>query len=133
MSGWAQPHLPGNRGVIELLRKKGYHLRPIRMQDKDGVQRDDIERVKVPVHFSPFIADDARFSVQSPGKLYKRVDSRSNDSWQYADMSNGTYYMVSRVKTNGNVLGQTEESVLRKVEGLLYENIPGKIISKNLL
>src|SRR5207344_813481 len=29
-------HLPGKKGVIELLRKKGYRLRPILMADRDA-------------------------------------------------------------------------------------------------
>jgi uncharacterized protein YbaP (TraB family) len=128
--GVGAAHLPGKRGVIELLRKKGYILRPISMQDKDALQRDDIEKVKVPVNFSSFTSDDGAFTVEAPGKLYKRIDSRSNDSWQYADMSNGAYYMVSRVNTHGYILGQQPDIVMKKVDSLLYENIPGKIIKK---
>jgi uncharacterized protein YbaP (TraB family) len=128
--GVGAAHLPGKRGVIELLRKKGYKLRPIIMQDRDALQRDDIEKVKVPVTFSSFTSDDNLFSLQLPGKLYKRLDSRNNDSWQYADMSNGAYYMVTRVKTHADFLGQSEETVLKKVDSLLYENIPGKILKK---
>jgi uncharacterized protein YbaP (TraB family) len=128
--GVGAAHLPGKRGVIELLRKKGYILRPISMQDKDAQQRDDIEKVRVPVTFSSFTSDDGRFTVQAPGKLYKRADSRFNDSWQYADMSNGTYYMVSRVKTHSAAIGNNEDVVLKKVDSLLYENIPGKILKK---
>ncbi len=128
--GVGAAHLPGKRGVIELLRKKGYKLRPILMQDKDATQRDDIEKVKVPVNFSSFTSDDGEFTVQSPGKLYKRADARANDSWQYADMSNGAYYMVTRVKTHSFILGQQQDVVMKKVDSLLYENIPGKIIKK---
>src|SRR5579871_368703 len=131
--GVGAAHLPGKRGVIELLRKKGYKLRPIIMQDRDASQRDDIEKVKVPVNFSSFSSDDHLFSVQLPGKLYKRIDNRANESWQYADMSNGAYYMVTRVKTHADFLGQNEEVVLKKVDSLLYENIPGKILKKTTI
>ena len=128
--GVGAAHLPGKRGVIEILRRKGYKLRPILMHDKDATQRDDIEKVKVPVTFSSFTSDDGEFTVQAPGKLYKREDARSNDSWQYADMSNGAYYMVTRVKTHGFILGQQQDVAMKKVDSLLYENIPGKIINK---
>jgi len=128
--GVGAAHLPGKRGVIELLRKKGFVLRPITMQDRDALQRDDIEKVKVPVTFSSFSSDDNVFSVQLPGKLYKRIDGRNNDSWQYADMSNGAYYMVTRVKSHAGFLGQSEDMVLKKVDSLLYENVPGKILKK---
>ncbi len=131
--GVGAAHLPGKRGVIELLRKKGYMLRPISIQDRDASQRDDIDKVKVPVSFSSFSSDDGCFTVKLPGKLYKREDDRFNDSWQYADMSNGAYYMVTRVSTYNNFIGQGQETVLKKIDSLLYENVPGKIISKKII
>jgi uncharacterized protein YbaP (TraB family) len=128
--GVGAAHLPGKRGVIELLRKKGYTLRPIMMPDQDATRRDDIDKIKVPVTFSPFTSPDGAFSVQLPGKLYRRTDGRAPDSWQYADMSNGAYYMIDRVKTHSSFLGQKDEAILKKVDSLLYENIPGKILHK---
>ena len=131
--GVGAAHLPGKRGVIELLRKKGYTLRPVTMPDQDATRRDDIDKIKVPVTFSTFTADDGGFTVQLPGKLYRRADSRTADSWQYADMGNGAYYMIGRVKTYGCFLGQKEETTLKKVDSLLYENIPGKILKKTVI
>jgi uncharacterized protein YbaP (TraB family) len=131
--GVGAAHLPGRRGVIELLRKKGYQLRPVNMPDQDANRRDDIDKIKVPVSFSTFTSDDGDFSVQLPGRLYRRPDSRTADSWQYADMSNGAYYLIGRVKTHGSFLGQKEEIVLKKVDSLLYENIPGKILKKTAI
>lgn len=128
--GVGAAHLPGKRGVIELLRRKGYTLRPVIMPDQDATRRDDIDKIKVPVSFSLFSSPDGAFSVQLPGKLYRRTDSRSPDSWQYADMSNGAYYMIDRVKTHASFLGQKDETLLKKVDSLLYENIPGKILKK---
>ena len=128
--GVGAAHLPGKRGVIELLRKKGYTLRPVMMPDQDAIRRDDIDKIKVPVTFSTFASADGSFSVQLPGKLYRRNDGRSSDSWQYADMGNGAYYMISKVRTNAGFLGQRDEAVLRKVDSLLYENVPGKILKR---
>jgi len=131
--GVGAAHLPGKRGVIELLRRKGYILRPVIMPDRDALRRDDIDKIKVPVSFSSFTSADGDFSVQLPGKLYRRSDNRSDESWQYADMSNGAYYMIGRVKTHGSFLGQKDEVILRKVDSLLYENIPGKILKKTAI
>jgi uncharacterized protein YbaP (TraB family) len=131
--GVGAAHLPGKRGVIELLRKKGYTLRPVTMPDRDATQKDDIDKIRVPVTFSTFTSDDGDFSVRLPGKLYRRSESRTADSWQYADMGNGAYYMIGRVKTHGSFLGQKEETILRKVDSLLYENIPGKILKRTTI
>jgi uncharacterized protein YbaP (TraB family) len=128
--GVGAAHLPGRRGVIELLRKKGYILRPVAIQDRDAAQKDTIDKIRVPVRFTDFTSDDGVFAVQVPGKLYRRAETHSADSWQYADMANGAYYMAGRVKTHAGFLGQKDETILRKVDSLLYENIPGKILKK---
>jgi uncharacterized protein YbaP (TraB family) len=129
--GVGAAHLPGRRGVIELLRKKGYTLRPVIMPDRDATRRDDIDKIKVPVTFTGFTADDGAFSVSVPGALHRRPESHGiDDSWQYADMSNGAYYMIGRVNTHSCFLGEKDETILKKIDSMLYENIPGKILKK---
>jgi uncharacterized protein YbaP (TraB family) len=132
--GVGAAHLPGRRGVIELLRQKGYTLRPVVMPDRDATRRDDIDKIKVPVSFSAFTSEDGDFSVSLPGKLHRRPGGHSiDDSWQYADMSNGAYYMIGRVGTHSSFLGEKDETILKKVDSLLYENIPGKILKKTAI
>ena len=133
--GVGAAHLPGPRGVIEYLRKKGYTLRPIFMQDRDADRKETIDKLKVPVTFNAVSTDDGFVQLKVPGYLYKRADSRrsTNESWQYADMDNGTYYMLTRVKTHASFIAQTKEDVQRKTDSLLYENIPGKILKKTVI
>ncbi|GEO11674.1 hypothetical protein SAE01_41700 [Segetibacter aerophilus] len=131
--GVGAAHLPGPRGVIELLRKKGYKLRPIFMQDRDASQKEEIDKLKVPVTFRPETTQDGKIELQLPGKLYKREDARGNESWQYADMNNGSYYMLTRVRTHAAMLGHNEKIVLAKVDSMLYENIPGRILKKTAI
>jgi len=132
--GVGAAHLPGSRGIIELLRKKGYKLRPIQMTDRDAMQKEAIDKLKVPVHFSIQNSDDGFYSVAMPGPLYKLTDEYQQvDRRQYSDMSNGSYYLVTRIKTHAAFLGQDEKEVLKKVDSVLYENIPGKILSKKLI
>jgi uncharacterized protein YbaP (TraB family) len=131
--GVGAAHLPGKRGVIELLRKKGYILRPIIMQDRDASRKDTVDKLKVPVVFGPVSTDDGMVTLQAPGPLYKKTSARgtgNTDSWQYADMDNGSYYMLTRLKTHAPMLGQTQDDVMKKIDSMLYENIPGKIIKK---
>jgi uncharacterized protein YbaP (TraB family) len=132
--GVGAAHLPGSKGVIELLRKKGYTLRPIFMQDRDTKAKESVEKLTVPVRFYPVTTDDGFITMQMPGPLYKMPSSNFvNDNWQYADMDNGAYYMLTRVKTQAGLLNQSNNEVLKKTDSLLYENIPGKIISKKSL
>jgi len=128
--GVGAAHLPGNRGVIELLRRKGYKLRPIYMGTRDSRQKDAVEKVRVPVSFSTQSADDGFYKVDIPGKFYRFGESFLFDQQQYADMANGSFYMVTRVKTNSLYWGHNADVVAKKIDSLLYENVPGKILSK---
>lgn len=127
--GVGAAHLPGDRGVIEILRRKGYKLRPIYMQDRDAAQKDAIDSLRVPVAFATQFAADSLFSVSVPGKLNVSNEDNSG-SMHYADMANGAYYVVSRIKTNILFNGYDSERSLRSVDSLLYENIPGRILTK---
>ncbi len=132
--GVGAAHLPGEKGVIELLRQKGYRLRPVKLVYKNTFQQSEIDKQKVPVNFSQQTSGDSLFSVDVPGKLYKMsTDYSGLDRSQYADMSNGAYYLATRVKTYSAFSGNTEQSVYNKVDSLLYENIPGKIIKKTAI
>jgi uncharacterized protein YbaP (TraB family) len=122
-------HLPGSRGVIELLRKKGYTLRPVKMADQDAEDRERIDRLHVPVNYRPVRSEDGFIQCSLPGGWYRRGES-TNPSWQYADMANGSYYMLTRVKTHSGLTGQSPGAVLKSIDSLLYDNIPGKILSK---
>jgi hypothetical protein len=74
------------------------------------------------------------FTVEVPGTMYKlKGNYQQLNRSQYADMSNGAYYMVTRVKTYASFTQLTTEDVLKKTDSLLYEHIPGKIISKKPL
>jgi uncharacterized protein YbaP (TraB family) len=128
--GVGAAHLPGSRGVIEMLRKMGYKLRPVKMGERDSRDKELVEKIRVPVVFQTESADDGLFKVDIPGKFYKYGEDGALDQRQYADMANGSYYMVTRIMTNAWMWGHGSENVYKTLDSLLYENIPGKILSK---
>jgi hypothetical protein len=128
--GVGAAHLPGDRGVIEILRKKGYKLRPVKMGERAGRDKDIIDKIRVPVQFHTETSDDAVIKVDIPGKFYKFGDDGSLDQRQYADMANGSYYMVTRIMTNAWMWNHSPDDVYRTIDSLLYENVPGKILTK---
>ena len=126
--GVGAAHLPGKRGVIEILRKKGYTLRPVYMQDRDATQKKYIDTLNVPVFFTQQYATDSFYSVSVPGKL-NEIESRSMQLEHYADMANGAYYLITRIKTNVIFNGYDAAHMMKVVDSLLYEDIPGTILS----
>jgi len=129
--GVGAAHLPGQRGVIELLRRQGYTLRPIKIAERDSRHKNELEKIRVPVQFSKQTSPDGFVSVDMPGKLYDFNTAYGIvDQEQFADMSNGAYYMLTRINTNSILWGHSEEMVLDKIDSVIYENIPGKILNK---
>lgn len=132
--GVGAAHLPGARGVIDQLRKKGYILRPVKMTDRDASQKEAINAMKVGVTFSNQKAEDGAYNVDVPGPLYSlQSNYQQLNRVQFADMSNGSYYMVTRVKTYASFIHQAPADVAKKTDSLLYEYIPGNIISKKAI
>lgn len=128
--GVGAAHLPGERGVIELLRSKGYQLRPVTMGTRDSEHKSQVEKLRVPVVFRKWKSADGQYEVDVPGELFAFGDQRSGEQRQYADMANGSYYIVTRIMTNAWMWNHPVARVKHIVDSLLYENIPGKIVSK---
>src|SRR5687768_5988534 len=65
--GVGAAHLPGSRGVIEMLRQKGYTLRPVQMDDRNSGQKETIEKLHPEKPFTKQTSDDGFYKVSIPG------------------------------------------------------------------
>ena len=131
-SGVGAAHLPGDMGVIELLRKAGYTVEPVKpnFTKKSIQQRENLDSEFKPVNFQNFTTSDSAFSLSMPGKLYHIASIDNLKYYLFADMVNGSFYSVARLKYLGPLYQTSADEMKYKIESLLFENIPGKIISK---
>ena len=97
-------------------------------------KKNHTDKLKVPVVFMPTKTADGFISMETPGPLYTMSnDFSALDRIQYSDMSNGSYYLLTRVKTHASFIDVMPKEVLKKVDSLLYENIPGRILKKTFI
>ncbi|MBA3665803.1 MAG: TraB/GumN family protein [Bacteroidetes bacterium] len=131
-SGVGAAHLPGEEGVIELLRKKGYTVEPLvsKNSKKSDQVRDQLDAKVKPVDFSKQFAPDSAFSVSLPGKLSQIVNLENVKYYINADMVNGSFYTIVRLKYFGPLFNISPAQMMQRVDSLLFEYIPGKTISK---
>ena len=131
-AGIGAAHLPGNSGVIELLRKMGYKLRPItNIATKKGMkQKESIESIVKKLPASKHYSKDSLFTYD----LFEEpVELANIEGFSFAlatDMANGSYYTISRQITYAPLYNYKVANMHAKIDSLLYESIPGKIISK---
>ncbi len=122
-------HLPGDSGIIEMLRAKGYTLRPvtrnINHSQNKAKERIDARTMKLP--FQTWISEDGDFSVELPGKLYSNQLFSEHGEYFNPDMINGSYYIVNRFPTYAPLRGHDADFVKARFDSLIYEFIPGRI------
>jgi uncharacterized protein YbaP (TraB family) len=127
-------HLPGEGGVIETLRRKGYTVRPVKFSfDTAKKDMSQIDSMHYPVKFSKQTSKDSLWSADAPGKFYNTSDNWRVEQSLCADMSNGTYYAVYHIQTYGLWTGQSPEYISSRIDSIIYEKVPGKIQERKKL
>ncbi len=128
--GIGAAHLPGEKGVIEYLRKEGYTLTPITGElSKIGLDiKDHLENTFAEREHSNYHSADHFISVELPDKLYE-FNSGGKAVGVSMDITNGAYFFIFRTNTYSEFA--KEKFGLDEIEKMLYENIPGKIEKQN--
>ncbi len=134
-SGVGAAHLPGKHGLIELLRLKGYKVEPVfpSITKRSHKRREELDAIVKPVTFQKQYAVDSIFSVQVPGKLYSLVNLENLKYQINADMVNGSFYTIVRLNYFGPLAHLSANQIVVKLDSLVFENIPGRIVKHNAI
>ncbi len=125
-------HLPGTEGVINQLRKLGYTVKPV----KSEVTKNSIKLMAklgdahTALDFKPQLIADSTVKVDAPGKLFEMNGNSQYYEYLYTDMVNGSYYTMKRINIYGSLMEQDAKFQNERIDKMLYESVPGKIISK---
>ncbi|NNJ56434.1 MAG: TraB/GumN family protein [Bacteroidia bacterium] len=129
-AGVGAAHLPNSYGVINLLREMGYTVSAVsdKKSDYGRKVKDKLEETFIKQPFSKQTSFDGSYSVNMPGELYEFPEAGNVMMAAYPDMANGATYVITRMFTFGTLYGVSQEDYLEKIDSLLFENIPGKIL-----
>lgn len=133
-TGVGAAHLPGKNGVIKMLRDMGYTLEPIErdITKKSIAQKETIDELVYTYEPIQFVSDDGLISTTFPQQPAKIANSAYQE-YLFADMANSAFYSIRRISTGADVFGKATADYQEKVDSLLFENIPGKILSQDTI
>ncbi|MCW3128047.1 MAG: GumN family protein [Bacteroidetes bacterium] len=131
--GVGAAHLPGEKGLIEWLRAKGYTLKPLDMGERDAVQRSSLDSLVYPQKSNTYVSADSFYQVDVPGKMLDMAMASTVSFQTGVDMVNGAYYSVARIMSASFVNNESTEQVFQSIDSALYENVPGDILSKKTI
>jgi uncharacterized protein YbaP (TraB family) len=133
-AGVGAAHLPGEMGVLHLLRLKGYQIRPVVFTDNTAKKEINtmLER-KHPVEFTGQWSRDSTWYAEVPGVFHKTRQYGFAEEQLCADVSNGSYYAVTSLATYGQWAGFTQEQIVERIDSVIYEMVPGKIQERTRL
>lgn len=127
-AGIGAAHLPGKKGVIAMLREKGYSVKPLvsRTTSKGKGIKEKIDTTLRGNSYSYVQPDDGFFSIALPNKMYP-ITENTTTTYIAPDLANGSYIMLNRIPTFSH-LKKENRYTLDDIDKLLFENIPGKIL-----
>ena len=122
-------HLGGEKGVIAMLRERGYTVKPLFSDiTKKAIEtKKQIDDKVIEVQFREQTAADNFFTAQLPNKMYE-LNILNNTSYISPDLTNGAYVIITRMNTFSKIHGKDIKD--DNFDKLLFESIPGEIISK---
>lgn len=131
-AGVGAAHLPGEEGMIEMLREKGYTVEPVTFEKKSKVNKafKKIKNSAIDSPISAYTFGDGRITVTAPGKFYDENSySKSiKNSFFLPDYANGAYYGIERMPIRHFEKDARYINSINYIDSVLYLVTPGDII-----
>jgi uncharacterized protein YbaP (TraB family) len=121
-------HLPGKNGIIELLRSKGYTVKPVKdsYTEAGKASKERIEAYFIKPTFTKYTTTDGIVSLP----LFSGAVIENLQDVQSPDLANGGFINVKRLLLKDFLNKNNKQFNHQTLDSLFYENIPGKIIYK---
>lgn len=124
-------HLPGSKGVLQMLVDMGYKVRPVQsIALEKSKMAKKYENMNLKHKYANYSSEDGLISATLPTRLTKVNDNSYYSSYLSPDLANGYYYQIEKITCNSVFSGKTPEDILQVIDTMIFENIPGEISSK---
>ena len=120
-------HLPGEKGVIELLRRKGYNVNPVYGA---YTAQGKLEKKQIEEHF---VKPELTIKTTADGVISLpmfEIVLQNGEDLESPDLANGGYINVKRSLLKDFLNKNNKSFNPKTLDSLFYENIPGEILEK---
>ncbi len=123
-------HLAGKKGIIEKLRSRGYIVKPLTgpYTEKGKKQKENIDNLIYGRSLSLQNNYDG-FSIKSPDKFFD-FSTKQATYLVSMDIPNGAFLSLYKFNHFEFLNKPFYRSSVQSIDSLLYQNIPGKILTK---
>ncbi|WP_298893465.1 TraB/GumN family protein [uncultured Psychroserpens sp.] len=130
-SGVGAAHLAGEKGMLQMLKDRGYTVKPLTSKQTDFAknEKEKLENLFTKPELSYHSTPDQFIEIKSFDKLREFTFNRVK-YYIAPDMTNGAYLTINRLSTYEYLPSEKEKVSLDYIKNLLYEDIPGDIIEK---
>ncbi|WP_298517276.1 TraB/GumN family protein [uncultured Kordia sp.] len=132
-AGVGAAHLAGEKGMLQMLEDRGYKVRPLTSEQTDFALKAkvELEDLHVQPYLNSYSTPDGFITIKTFDELREFV-YKEQKFYLAPDMTNGAYLTITRLNTYDQFPNE-EKITLEEIDPLLYEDIPGDIISKEPL
>ncbi|MEM6686888.1 MAG: TraB/GumN family protein, partial [Bacteroidota bacterium] len=132
-AGVGAAHLAGEKGMLQMLRDRGYTIKALTSKQTDYALKAkvELEDLYVQPYLNTYSTPDGFITIKTFDELREFV-YKEQKFYLAPDMTNGAYLTITRLNTYDQFPNE-EKITLEEIDPLLYEDIPGDIISKESL
>ena len=133
-AGVGAAHLPGEHGMINMLRQRGYTVKALTSNQTDysKTEKTKLDSLFVTPELQKHSTPDGFLSINTYDKL-REFSYGGQKYYLDPDMTNGAYLTINRISRFTYLPNEKENISLKEIDHLLYEDIPGDIIKKEEL
>ena len=133
-AGVGAAHLPGDKGMINMLRNRGYTVKALTSErtDYSKTEKNKLDSLFVAPKLKMRHTPDGFLGLKTFDELREFAFS-GQKLYLDPDMTNGAYLIVNRISRFLYLPNAKNNITLKDIDNLLYEDIPGDIIKKEEL
>lgn len=133
-AGVGAAHLPGDQGMINMLRQRGYTVNALTSEQTDysKTEKTKLDSLFIEPKLKKHSTPDGFISLNTYDKLREFTYGGQN-YYLDPDMTNGAYLTINRISRFLYLPNDKETVSLKDIDNLLYEDIPGEIVRKEEL